>query len=158
MREHDPELFERVKAGTLAAPRAARRCAGSAATRAFLPPPPLPRGPFDVVYADPPWQLGNPDGPYAPENHYPTLPLAEIKALAVPAAEDALLFLWAVNCLLPEALEVMAAWGFDVPDEPRAGSSPRSASGAGRATDTSCCSSGARGNFPPPDLEDLPTR
>ena len=51
-------------------------------------------------------------GPHAPELHYPTLPLAEIKALTVPAAEASVLFLWAVNCLLPQALEVMAAWGF----------------------------------------------
>jgi N6-adenosine-specific RNA methylase IME4 len=75
-------------------------------------PPPLPQGPFDLLYADPPWQLGHPDSPHAPENHYPTLPLEEIKALKVPAAEDALLFLWAVTALLPEALEVIAAWGF----------------------------------------------
>jgi N6-adenosine-specific RNA methylase IME4 len=34
-----------------------------------------------------------------------------MKALALPAAEDAVLFLWAVNMLLPQALEVMAAWG-----------------------------------------------
>jgi len=39
--------------------------------------------------------------------------LSEIKALAVPAAEDAALFLWAVNGQLPEALEVMAAWKFE---------------------------------------------
>jgi N6-adenosine-specific RNA methylase IME4 len=48
----------------------------------------------------------------APENHYLTMPLAKIKALAPPVASDAVLFLWAVNCLLPQALEVMAAWGF----------------------------------------------
>lgn len=29
-----------------------------------------------------------------------------------PAADDAVLWLWAVNSLLPEALQVMAAWGF----------------------------------------------
>jgi N6-adenosine-specific RNA methylase IME4 len=49
----------------------------------------------------------------APENHYPTLPLTEIKDLKPPAAEDAVLFLWAVNCLLPEALEVISAWEFN---------------------------------------------
>src|SRR5207248_658502 len=43
----------------------------------------------------------------------PTLPLAEIMALPVPAAEDALLYLWAVNSQLPAALEVLATWGFD---------------------------------------------
>ena len=40
------------------------------------------------------------------------MPLEEIKALAVPAADDAVLFLWALSALLPEALEVIAAWGF----------------------------------------------
>ncbi len=38
--------------------------------------------------------------------------LDEIKRLQPPAAESAVLFLWAVNCLLPEALDVIAAWGF----------------------------------------------
>jgi len=80
---------------------------------AGLPPaPPLPEGPFAVIYADPPWRLGNPDGAYAPENHYRTMPTEEIAAIAIPAAEHAVLFLWAVNCLLREALEVMEAWGF----------------------------------------------
>ncbi len=41
------------------------------------------------------------------------MPLSEIEALAVPAAKDAVLFLWAVNCLLPQALQVVDAWGFD---------------------------------------------
>ena len=60
--------------------------------------------PFELIYADPPWQLGNPDSDYAPEQHYPTLPLDQIAALTVPAAEDALLYLWAVNSHLPDAL------------------------------------------------------
>ena len=41
------------------------------------------------------------------------MPLEEIAALRVPAADDSLLLMWAVNSLLPEALQVMAAWGFD---------------------------------------------
>jgi hypothetical protein len=35
----------------------------------------MPEGPFELIYADPPWQLGNPDGEHAPENHYPTMPI-----------------------------------------------------------------------------------
>jgi N6-adenosine-specific RNA methylase IME4 len=73
----------------------------------------MPEGPFQLIYADPPWQLGNPEGAYAPENHYSTMPLEQIKQLAVPAAESSVLLLWAVNCLLPAALEVIAAWGFE---------------------------------------------
>jgi N6-adenosine-specific RNA methylase IME4 len=35
-----------------------------------------------------------------------------VKELKPPTSENAVLFLWAVNCLLPEALEVIGAWGF----------------------------------------------
>ena len=38
--------------------------------------------------------------------------LDAIKALDVPAADDCVLFLWATAPMLPEALEVMKAWGF----------------------------------------------
>src|SRR5215210_7758267 len=63
--------------------------------------PPLPEGPFEVIYADPPWQLGNPSGQFAPENHYPTLSKAELAQFELPVAPAAVLFLWAVNCELP---------------------------------------------------------
>ena len=80
---HDPDLFERVKAGQhprRRAPPAASAKHSSA--RAPTPTRSMPEGPFELIYADPPWQLGNPDGAYAPENHYPTMPLEEIKQLA----------------------------------------------------------------------------
>jgi N6-adenosine-specific RNA methylase IME4/ParB-like chromosome segregation protein Spo0J len=112
VKAHDEGLFERVKAGELAADLAARRVRRALNDANLSAPPQLPNGPFELIYADPPWQLGNPDGMNAPENHYPTLPLTEIKDLKPPAAEDAVLFLWAVNCLLPDALEVIGAWGF----------------------------------------------
>jgi N6-adenosine-specific RNA methylase IME4 len=37
----------------------------------------------------------------------------EIATLPIPAAPNSILFLWAVNCHLPQALEVMRAWGFE---------------------------------------------
>src|SRR5205823_14858185 len=104
VQEHDPDSFERVKAGELGAALAARRVRRGLRDRALPAPPPLPEGPFELIYADPPWQLGNPDGPQAPENHYPTMPTEEICALPVPAAEEAVLFLWAVSCMLREAI------------------------------------------------------
>ena len=113
VRGHDPELFEQIKAGRIAADQAARRVRRQLRDAQLPAPPPPPEGPFELVYADPPWQLGHPDSKNAPENHYPCMPLDEIKALPIPAADDAVLFLWAVNGLLPEALEVMAAWGFE---------------------------------------------
>lgn len=39
--------------------------------------------------------------------------LEDIKSLQVPTAKDCVLFLWATSPLLPEALEVMQAWGFE---------------------------------------------
>jgi N6-adenosine-specific RNA methylase IME4/ParB-like chromosome segregation protein Spo0J len=110
--ENDRGLFEQIKAGDLAADVAARKVKRRKRDAALPPPPPLPEGPFELIYADPPWQMGNPEGRWAPENHYPTMSLQDIESLAVPAAENAVLFLWAVNCILPEAIDVMRAWGF----------------------------------------------
>jgi N6-adenosine-specific RNA methylase IME4 len=112
VQQHDPDLFEQVKAGQLAADLAARRVRRTLRDQNLPPAPPLPEGPFELIYADPPWQLGNPDGANAPENHYPTMPLQAINDLRPAATESAVLFLWAVNCLLPEAIEVLTAWGF----------------------------------------------
>jgi N6-adenosine-specific RNA methylase IME4/ParB-like chromosome segregation protein Spo0J len=112
VQQADPNLFQRVKAGEIAAHVAARRIRRAQRDHSLPPAPPLPTGPFDLIYADPPWQLGNPDGPHAPENHYPTLAPDQLKELEPPAAENALLYLWAVNCLLPQALELMGVWGF----------------------------------------------
>lgn len=71
---------------------------------------------YGVIYADPPWRFeprSRETGmDRAADNHYPTMRLDDIKALAVPAAEDCVLFLWATVPMLPQALEVMTAWGF----------------------------------------------
>lgn len=47
--------------------------------------------------------------------HYQTMQLEDIKALPTQdlCEKNAVLFLWAVNPLLPEAIEVMNAWGFN---------------------------------------------
>ncbi len=73
-------------------------------------------GTFEVLYADPPWRYAVPGGQTpdlrSVENHYPTMTIEEIAALEVPGADDAVLFLWATNPLLREALSIMDAWGF----------------------------------------------
>lgn len=76
-----------------------------------------PAGGFGLIMADVPWpyEMRSAKGyAKAPEAHYSTMPMAEIKALPVEAlaAPDCLLWLWAVNPQLPQALEVIAAWGF----------------------------------------------
>ena len=50
----------------------------------------------------------------APENHYATSALDQIKAIDSEsiAASDCVLFLWATAPMMPQALEVMEAWGF----------------------------------------------
>lgn len=78
----------------------------------------LPQQKFGVIYADPEWEfeMWSPEGmDRAAGNHYPTSPLDEIKARDVPSisADDSILFLCATPPMLPHALEVMAAWGFD---------------------------------------------
>lgn len=74
-------------------------------------PPELPQGIYDIIYADPPWkyylQLRGDS-----ELHYNTMPMDEISELRVPSADNAVLFLWATNPKLPQALEVMDRWGF----------------------------------------------
>lgn len=108
----DPDLYQQIKAGTLPAHTARRQVERTRRYATLDPAPALPHGRFQLIYADPPWQLGNPDSDYAPEQYYPTLRLDQIAALQVPAADDALLYLWAVNSHLPQALQVMEAWGF----------------------------------------------
>jgi N6-adenosine-specific RNA methylase IME4 len=81
--------------------------------------------------------------------------LEEIKALPVPAVDDAVLFLWAVASKLPEALEVMKAWDFEyktcltwVKDWIGLGTWVRHRH--------ELLLLGRRGNYPPPEPEDRP--
>lgn len=73
-----------------------------------------------VIYADPAWRfdvwcrdtgLGR-----SADSHYKTMTLDQIKSLNVrdiANPEGCALFLWATLPMLPEALEVMKAWGFE---------------------------------------------
>lgn len=71
-------------------------------------------GPYQLVYADPPWRYGfSRSKSRSIENQYPTMSVAEICALQIPVAKDAVLFLWATAPKLREALRVMDAWGFE---------------------------------------------
>lgn len=83
--------------------------------------PALPAGKYAVILADPPWQYDFVEADNrAIENQYPTLTADEIACLedadgrpvADLAADDAVLFLWATNPKLTEALRVIEGWGF----------------------------------------------
>jgi N6-adenosine-specific RNA methylase IME4 len=71
---------------------------------------------YQIIYADPPWPYDNPKGNRAALGGcpYPSLSMEEIKALPIHriAAPGSVLFLWATMPKLPQALEVMKAWGF----------------------------------------------
>jgi N6-adenosine-specific RNA methylase IME4 len=78
----------------------------------------LPNKRYGVILADPEWRfevysretgMGR-----AADNHYPTSPTEVIATRPVQliAAKNCVLFLWATVPMLPDALVVMAAWGF----------------------------------------------
>lgn len=79
----------------------------------------LPTKRFGLILADPEWKFV----PWNEEtgsdrmasNHYATSVLSDIKKRDVPsiAADDCVLALWATVPMLPQALEVMEAWGFE---------------------------------------------
>jgi N6-adenosine-specific RNA methylase IME4 len=79
---------------------------------------------YDVILADPPWHFQNysadepgmlHDRQRGPNRYYPTMLTKDIGALPIAdmAAKDAVLFMWACWPLLPDAFEVIKAWGFD---------------------------------------------
>lgn len=78
----------------------------------------LPTRRYGVIVADPEWRFE----PYsretgmdrAADNHYPTSATEVIASRDVGsiAGDDCLLGLWATVPMLPDAFEVMAAWGF----------------------------------------------
>ncbi|NLX48439.1 MAG: ParB N-terminal domain-containing protein [Methanospirillum sp.] len=70
-------------------------------------------GSYNVILADPPWryEFSETSGRKV-ENHYPTMDLADIAALEIPADETAILFLWTTAPKLEEGLDILRAWGF----------------------------------------------
>jgi N6-adenosine-specific RNA methylase IME4 len=78
----------------------------------------LPNKRYGVIYADPEWRFEvysrDTGMDRAADNHYPTSATDAICARPVGdiAADDCVLFLWATVPMLPDALKVMAAWGF----------------------------------------------
>jgi len=76
---------------------------------------------YSILYADPPWHYEdrlqhngfNTTG--SALTHYPTMKLDELKALNIKdiAEKDCLLFMWSSSPHLPQAIELMNAWGFE---------------------------------------------
>lgn len=79
---------------------------------------------YSVILADPPWHFQNyaADAPgmmhdrsRGANRYYPTMLNADIAALPVSelASDNAILFMWSCWPLLPEAIEIIHAWGFE---------------------------------------------
>lgn len=72
---------------------------------------------YKTILADPPWQIHQrgKNSNRSAERHYDLMSLDRIKAMPVADLCDesaSHLYLWCPNGLLPEALEVIKAWGF----------------------------------------------
>jgi len=82
---------------------------------------------YRTIVADPPWEYDGgfatlPGGlmkrggkPFVKPLPYPSMALAEIRALPIqPMAEAGCwLFLWTTNRYLPKSFDILAAWGFE---------------------------------------------
>lgn len=134
-------------------------------------PQPLPTSPFRVILADPPWHFQN----YAADEpgvlharsrganrHYPTMSTDDICRLRIPAARDAVLFLWACWPLLPDALRVITSWGFMYKSVAwvwvklnRSGKGFHWGTGYYTRANSEPCLLATRGNLPKPSVRDV---
>lgn len=72
---------------------------------------------YQAICCDPPWRYrtwSDTNQKKSASRYYNLMTLDEILALPLAdlAAKDCALFLWAINPMLPHALEIMGAWGF----------------------------------------------
>lgn len=70
---------------------------------------------YQIIYADPPWRYSFSGTRSEKHDDYPTMKTADICQLPVLslADEDCVLFIWVIWNRLPDALQVIEAWGFD---------------------------------------------
>ena len=75
---------------------------------------PLPEGEYNIFLADPPWQFNNSGFTQSAASIYPTMSTEEICKLPIKnlILDNSVLFLWATNAMLPDALNVIEEWGF----------------------------------------------
>ena len=77
----------------------------------------LPEGKYRVIYADPPWSYESASlkSHGVSDDHYGNMSTEQLCELPIAdmRGDDSVLFLWAVAPLLPDALEVIEAWGFE---------------------------------------------
>ncbi len=72
---------------------------------------------YNVIYADPPWTFAtwsHKGKGRSAEAHYDCMSLDQIKCVPVDqwASKDCVLFLWVLDSMLDQGLDVVRAWGF----------------------------------------------
>lgn len=92
---------------------------GADVTWPFNPLTPLS---YDVIVADPPWSYerwSDTNQTKGAADQYATMETRQIAGLPVGhlAGGSCLLLLWACGCMLPQALDVLKAWGFGFKSE-----------------------------------------
>lgn len=101
----------KIRAASAASLRQALRL--TAKKRKRRKSPPLPKGKFDVILADPPWQYSySQSDSRSIEAHYESMSTDDLCELEVGdrLADNAVVYLWATAPKLPEALRVADAW------------------------------------------------
>lgn len=70
---------------------------------------------YQCIYADPPWQYNATAAEGSAHDQYRTISTADLCRWKVPevAADNAHLHLWGTSPMLPDALRLMDAWGFE---------------------------------------------
>ena len=121
----------------------------------------LPDGKFGLVYADPPWPIEKTgydlNATISPQDHYPTMPVNDIKALEVGdlAADPSILYMWVTTQFLPTGFEVMKVWGFDYSTN-MVWTKPPGGMGFRVRGEHEILLVGIKGKFPLPDPAEMP--
>jgi N6-adenosine-specific RNA methylase IME4 len=74
----------------------------------------LPKGKYEVIAVDPPWNYGREYDPNGSRvaNPYPEMTQNQLKEIELPSTEDAVLFLWTTHQFIFDAKELLEHWGF----------------------------------------------
>lgn len=81
---------------------------------AAVPSPPIPKGKYSCIVIDPPWPMKKIERDVRPNQvgfDYGTMSIEEISKMTIPASDDCHLWLWTTHRFLPDAFDVLQAWG-----------------------------------------------
>lgn len=121
----------------------------------------LPTGPFDVIYADPPWRFASNSDAKPGRNarrHYSCMSLDEICEMPIKqiAARDTLLLMWVTVPFAHLADQVIRSWGFRTKSQ-LVWVKQRIATGYWARNQHEPCIIATRGRFPCPSPALFPT-